>query len=103
LGSVPGKKRKKQQMATNRKNNNALNWANALDQITRDQLTAVQPSGSGWQTFTEILEMVEFGQCKLRKQIKAGIKSGKVLIFQGQEIGIDGQRRKKVWYKLKNK
>jgi len=90
-------------MATNRKNNNALNWANALDQITRDQLTAVQPSGPGWQTFTEILEMVEFGQCKLRKQIKAGIKSGKVLIFQGQEIGIDGQRRKKVWYKLKNK
>lgn len=89
-------------MATNRKNNTTLAWANALDQITRDQLKEVQPSGPGWQTFTEILEMVKFGQCKLRKQIKAGIKSGKVLIFQGQEIGIDGQRRKKVWYKLKN-
>lgn len=88
-------------MAANRKNNINLNWANALDQITKEEVATKQPKGPGWQTFHEILEIVTIGQCKLRKQIKAGLESGKVLIFQGQDIGIDGQRRKKVWYKIK--
>lgn len=88
-------------MATNRKNTNNLNWANALDQITQEEIKTKQP-GPGWHTFAEITEMVEVGQCKLRKQIKAGIKAGTILIFHGQAIGVDGTKRKKIWYKLKN-
>ena len=89
-------------MATNRKNNNSVAWANALDEISKDQIKSRQPEGPGWQTFSEILEIVKIGQSKLRQQIKAGLKNGSILIFEGQDFGIDGQRRKKIWYKIKS-
>jgi hypothetical protein len=88
-------------MATNRKNNNNLNWANALDQITKKEIAARQPTGSGWQTFQDIYKTVNVGQCKLRKQLKAGLDDGSILMFNGQDLGIDGKRRQKVWYKIK--
>ena len=88
-------------MATNRENNNTLAWANALDKITKEQMKARQPQGLGWQTFHEILEIVNVGQCKLRKQIKTGIENGSILVFQGQVMAVDGKLRQKIWYKIK--
>jgi len=89
-------------MGTSRKNNNTLAWANALDEIAKDQIKSRQPKGPGWQTFSEILEIVKVGQCKLRQQIRDGIENGTILIFEGMDLGIDGQRRKKIWYKIKS-
>lgn len=88
-------------MGTSRKNNNTLAWANALDEISKDQIKSRQPEGPGWQTFSEILEIVKVGQCKLRQQIRDGIENGTILIFEGLDLGIDGQKRKKIWYKIK--
>tara|TARA_B100000902_G_C27307473_1_gene916361 strand:- start:1687 stop:1956 length:270 start_codon:yes stop_codon:yes gene_type:complete len=89
-------------MAINRKNNNSVAWANALDQITKEQLKGKKPDGPGWNTFYEILDFMKIGQCRLRRQLRNGIKNGTILVFHGQDIGCDGKRRQKVWYKIKS-
>ena len=39
--------------------------------------------------------MLDFGQVKLRRYLKAGVESGKILVFKGMALGTDGIARQK--------
>lgn len=72
--------------------------------VSRNRRTQPRlPKGKGWYRFIDILEESPLGEVTLRRNIKAMIREGKMIVYEGTERGATGRIQRQVWYKKVNK
>jgi hypothetical protein len=86
-------------MASNRKNEDALSWAKAFDEVTKSQ--GLKPKGEGWAEFKQLKESLGVGVNRLHKFLREGAEVGRVEVFEGTKIGKNGRLVRCIWYRLK--
>ena len=81
--------------------NGDLSWAKLLSE-QHSSTGANRPTGDGWKTMRELLDLSPFGDNKTRELVKQKIDAGSVEAFSGSAFGKNGILGRRVWYRNKD-
>ena len=85
-------------MGTSKRTEEDLMWAEKLYTENNSQ-SENKPSGEGWRTMKEIIEMSEFGQNKTRSIVNNAVVKGKMEAYNGSQESVLGRLVRQRWYR----